>query len=74
MLFRMGLNQKQIIKIPRKSSNIWKLEGSLGCCSPWGGKESDMTEQLNRNELKRLLNRLWISGEKTLIKKVFCTA
>ena len=22
-------------------------QGSLGCCSPWGHKESDMTEQLN---------------------------
>ena len=21
--------------------------GSLACCSPWGGKESDMTERLN---------------------------
>ena len=21
--------------------------GSLGCCSPWSPKESDMTEQLN---------------------------
>ena len=23
--------------------------GSLVCCSPWGCKESDMTEQLNTN-------------------------
>ena len=22
-------------------------QGSLVCCSPWGQKESDMTEQLN---------------------------
>ena len=22
-------------------------QGSLACCSPWGQKESDMTEQLN---------------------------
>ena len=22
-------------------------QGSLECCSPWGHKESDMTEQLN---------------------------
>ena len=22
-------------------------QGSLMCCSPWGRKESDMTEQLN---------------------------
>ena len=24
-------------------------EGSLACCLPWGGKESDTTEQLNNN-------------------------
>ena len=24
-------------------------QGSLACCSPWGLKESDMTEQLNTN-------------------------
>ena len=24
-------------------------QGSLGGCSPWGHKESDMTEQLNNN-------------------------
>ena len=24
-------------------------EGSLACCSPWGCKESDTTEQLNNN-------------------------
>ena len=24
-------------------------QGSLACCSPWGHKESDMTEQLNKN-------------------------
>ena len=26
-------------------------QGSLVCCSPWGCKESDMTEQLNNNML-----------------------
>ena len=24
------------------------------CCSPWGHKESDMTEQLNHTELKEM--------------------
>ena len=24
-------------------------QGNLACCSPWGHKESDMTEQLNNN-------------------------
>ena len=26
-----------------------KGQGSLACCSPWGHKESDMTEPLNSN-------------------------
>ena len=25
-------------------------QGSLACCSPWGQKESDTTEQLNSNK------------------------
>ena len=25
-------------------------QGSLACCSPWGCKESDMTERLNNNK------------------------
>ena len=30
-------------------------QGSLMCCSPWGRKESAMTERLNSNILKGLL-------------------
>ena len=26
-------------------------QGSLACCSPWGHKKSDVTEQLNNNEI-----------------------
>ena len=26
-------------------------QGSLACCSPWGRKESDTTEQLNLTEM-----------------------
>ena len=29
-----------------------KGQGSLVCCSLWGGKESDTTEQLNNNNNK----------------------
>ena len=28
-------------------------QGSLACCSPWGHKESDTTEQLNTNNSMR---------------------
>ena len=30
-------------------------QGSLGCCSPWGPKELDMTERLNNNSWFTLL-------------------
>ena len=29
-------------------------QGSLACCSPWGRKESDMSEELNNNSCKAL--------------------
>ena len=32
---------------------IGEGQGSLGCCSPWGCRESDMTEQMNWTEKKR---------------------
>ena len=30
-------------------SKLWELDGqgNMACCSPWGCKESDMTEWLN---------------------------
>ena len=31
-------------------------QGSLECCSPWGHKESDMTEWLNNNNNKRKIS------------------
>ena len=32
-----------------KALGIGDGQGSLGCCSPWGCKESNVTEQLNNN-------------------------
>ena len=31
-------------------------QGSLGCCSPWGGKELDTTQRLNNKALTSLQN------------------
>ena len=31
-------------------------QGRLACCTPWGHKELDMTEQLNLTETKNDLN------------------
>ena len=33
-------------------------QGSLGCCSPWDRKESNMTERLNWSEQKDLCKKL----------------
>ena len=33
-------------------------ERSLKCCSPWGCKESDVTEQLNKNNTIRFLHEM----------------
>jgi len=33
-------------------------QGSLACCNPWGQKELDMTERLNRTEDDHGYNRL----------------
>ena len=40
-------------------------EGGLECCSPWGHKESDMTEWLNWSENKKVLGTL---GKRTILK------
>ena len=33
----------------RKDWELVKDRGGLACCSPWGLKESDMTEEMNNN-------------------------
>ena len=30
-----------------QAPGVGGIQGSLACCSPWGFRESDMTEQLN---------------------------
>ena len=31
----------------KQAPGVGDGQGSLACCSPWGHKESDVTEQLN---------------------------
>ena len=38
-------------------------QGSLECCSPWGHKESDMTQQLNNSKKKLLSKRREVKKE-----------
>ena len=40
------LDGHEFEQAPRDSEG----QGSLACCSPWGVKELDMTEQLNNNK------------------------
>ena len=43
---------------------VWGVgdgQGSLSCCSPWGCKESDMTEWLNWTESTKIT--IWRSGQ-----------
>ena len=39
-----------------QAPGIGEWKGSLACCSPWGHKESDMTEQLNWTEIPIIEN------------------
>ena len=32
------------------SKGVGDGQGGLACCSPWGRKESDMTDQMNNNK------------------------
>ena len=41
-----SINGLELDKTPGDSEG----QGSLECCSPWGRKELDMTEQLNNNK------------------------
>ena len=45
------LNGHEFEQAPRDSEG----QGSLACCSPWGRKESDTTERLNKNYLKEIV-------------------
>ena len=39
-------------------------QGGLACCSPWGRKELDMTEQLNLTEIMGLL--WWLNSKESV--------
>ena len=34
-------------QLPESTQGVGDGQGSVVCCSPWGGKQSDMTERLN---------------------------
>ena len=44
-----------------RSSRNWWWTGNLACCSPWGHKESDMTEWLNFTCYDyKIIHQLWV--------------
>ena len=46
-----------------------EVQGSLACCSSWGSKESDMTEQLNNKHMTQM--ELEVNGEQVILKLIF---
>ena len=54
------LNGHEFEQTPENSEG----QGSLGCCSPWGSKESDLTELLtNNNSLEKAVREEGKQGE-----------
>ena len=45
-----------------QAPGIGEGQGSLACCSPWGCKELDMTEQLNNSNMINNLAGLSVLG------------
>ena len=42
-----GITDSMDMSLTKLQELVMDRDGSLACCSPWGPKESDMTEQLN---------------------------
>ena len=40
-------------------------QGGLACCSPWGHKESDMTEQLNNSPISNYSELIQLPSQDT---------
>ena len=49
------LNEHEFEQAPRDGEG----QGNLICCSPWGHKESDMTEQLNNKSYIYNIKKCW---------------
>ena len=49
-----GIIDSMDLSLNKFREMVMDREGSLACCSPWGCKESDMTEQLNSNHMWRV--------------------
>ena len=45
----LGWHHQLITNSPEQAPEDGEEQGTLTCCSPWGCKESNMTEQLNNN-------------------------
>ena len=49
----MAIELSKNVREFEQTSGDGEGQGSLACCNPWGRKESDTTERLNNNRLKR---------------------
>ena len=44
-----GITKSADMSLGKLRGLVMDWHGGLACCSPWGRKESDMTERLNDN-------------------------
>ena len=42
-----GITDSMDVSLSKLQEGVADGQGSLACCSPWGHKESDMTERLD---------------------------
>ena len=61
------LNGHEFEQTPRVGDG----QGSLACCSPWGCKESHMTERLNWTEAQKFWKPAGSSGKRYLLDSVW---
>ena len=46
-----GHKEQDITEVTQHTMGDNERQGSLACCSPWDHRESDMTQQLNDNDI-----------------------
>ena len=54
-----GITDSMDMSLIKLQELVGDGQGGLACCSPWGHKESDMTEQLNSTDGGKTENHIW---------------
>ena len=48
-----GITASMDMSLSKHQEMVMDRQGGLACCSPWGHKESDTTEQMNDDNKER---------------------